>query len=176
MTLYFVFYIRFAVATSGIAGYTAYKVIAGIDLVVMIFFYLNVLNVFFRMMSGIYNNRMYVERRKNFLVEYYHPCCNKEDMTKNMFNYFNIGFVAHYYYCVGPTLLHFFFPIPKHQDFVLDVNCPVFRKNRQITRMELAKHFYYTDEKYKNILNGPENEPEYYLKLCHQHYDNKIIV
>ena len=93
-----------------------------------------------------------------------------------MFNYFNIGFVAHFYYCVGPTLLHFLFPIPKFQDFVLDVNCPVFRKSRQVTKMELAKYFYYMDEKYKNILNGPENEPEYYLKLCHQHYDNKIIV
>ena len=176
MTCYFIFYIRFVIVTKDHTGYTLYKVVGGFDLAVMIFFYMNVISVFLRMISGVYNNRMFVERRKNFMTEFYYPCCNGKDMTNNMFNYFNIGFVAHFYYCVGPTLLHFLFPIPKFQDFVLDVNCPVFRKSRQVTKMELAKYFYYMDEKYKNILNGPENEPEYYLKLCHQHYDNKIIV
>ena len=176
MTLYVVSYIRFVVVTKGISGYTLYKVIGALDFVLMFFFYINVFSIFLRMMSGIYNNKMYVERKKNFMAEFYYPCCSGKDLTKNMFNYFNIGFVAHYYYCVGPTLLHFFFPLPKFQDFVLDVNCPVFRKNRQVTKMELAKHFYYVDEKYKNILNGPENEPEYYINLCHQHYDNKIIM
>ena len=38
-------------------------------------------------------------------------------------NYYNIGFLSNLYYIIGPTLLHFIFPLPKYNNYILYYAC-----------------------------------------------------
>lgn len=134
-----------------------------------------VVGVFCRTILSVYNNKTVLEDSRDPLIETYYPFCNK-DNTKMHPNIFNIGFLSHFYYLVGPTFVHFFFPLPKFQTFVVNEDCPVFQKCKQPSQMELVKYLAKTDPKYQNILSNKENEPQYFLELCHKNYDDKEII
>ena len=90
-------------------------------------------------------------------------------------NLFNIGFLSHLYYIIGPTPFHFFLPLPKIKTYGNDENCPVFLKCKFPNRLELIKYLAKKDQKYKDLLNDVESDPNNYIKLCHDYYDDKLI-
>jgi hypothetical protein len=90
-------------------------------------------------------------------------------------NLFNIGFLSHLYYIIGPTPFHFFLPLPKIKTYGNDENCPVFLKCKFPNRLELIKYLAKKDQKYKDLLNDVESDPNNYIKLCHDYYDDKYI-
>ena len=90
-------------------------------------------------------------------------------------NLFNIGFLSHLYYIIGPTPFHFFFPLPKIKTYGNDENCPIFLKCKFPNRLELIKFLAKKDPKYKDLLNDVESDPNNYIKLCHDYYDDKYI-
>ena len=94
---------------------------------------------------------------------------------KSSHNLFNIGFLNHLYYIIGPTPFHFFFPLPKIKSYENDENCPIFLKCKFPNKLELVKFMAKRDPKYKEFLNDVESDPVNYIKLCHNFYDNKNI-
>ena len=90
-------------------------------------------------------------------------------------NLFNIGFLSHLYYIIGPTPFHFFLPLPKIKTFCNNENCPIFLKCKFPNRLELIKYLAKKDPKYKDLLNDVESDPNHYVKLCHDYYDDKLI-
>ena len=110
-----------------------------------------------------------------------------EDNEKNTFsmnsisyknkehNLFNIGIISHLYYIIGPTPFHFILPLPKIKLYGNDENCPVFLKCKLPNRLELIKYLAKKDPKYKKLLDDVESDPNNYIKLCHDYYDDKDI-
>ena len=94
---------------------------------------------------------------------------------KKSHNLFNIGFYNHFYYLIGPTPFHFLFPLPKIKNYGNDENCPIFLKCKFPNRLELVKYLAKRDPKYKEFLNEVESDPNNYIKLCHNFYDDKNI-
>ena len=90
-------------------------------------------------------------------------------------NLFNIGFLSHLKYIIGPTPFHFVFPLPKIKTYGNDENSPVFLKCKFPNRLELIKYMAKKDPKYKDLLNDVESDPNNYIKLCHDYYDDKNI-
>ena len=90
-------------------------------------------------------------------------------------NLFNIGFLSHLYYIIGPTPFHFFLPLPKIKTYGNNENCPIFLKCKFPNRLELIKYLAKKDPKYKDLLNDVESDPNNYIKLCHDYYDDKLI-
>ena len=123
----------------------------------------------------IYNNLTFVEILKNMEIERY-SICQRKDLTKKIYNPYNIGFLSHFYYLIGPTLLHAIFPLPKFHTNILNEQNPVFAKCKQPTKLEVVKLLIEKDKKYENLLGGKENDPDYFLELCHKNYDGREIV
>ena len=90
-------------------------------------------------------------------------------------NLFSIGFLSHLYYIIGPTPFHFFLPLPKIKTYGNNENCPIFLKCKFPNRLELIKYLAKKDPKYKDLLNDVESDPNNYIKLCHDYYDDKLI-
>ena len=90
-------------------------------------------------------------------------------------NLFNIGIISHLYYIIGPTPFHIILPLPKIKLYGNDENCPVFLKCKLPNRLELIKYLAKKDPKYKNLLDDVESDPNNYIKLCHDYYDDKDI-
>ena len=95
--------------------------------------------------------------------------------TKKSQNLFNIGFLSHLYYIIGPTPFHFFFPLPKIKNYENDENCAIFLKCKFPNKLELVKFMAKREPKYKELLNDVESDPNNYIKLCHNFYDSKNI-
>ena len=120
----------------------------------------------YKLLFNIYNNVTQYELQMEE---------NNNNSEKKSQNLFNIGFLNHFYYLIGPTPFHFFFPLPKIKSFENDENCPIFLKCKFPNRLELIKYLAKRDLKYKDFLNGPESDPNNYINLCHNFYDNKRI-
>ena len=99
---------------------------------------------------------------------------NNGGSGKKNYNLFNIGFLNHFYYLIGPTPFHLFFPLPKIKTYGNDENCPIFLKCKFPNRLELVKYLSKRQPKYEEFLDSVECDPKYYIKLCHDFYDKKI--
>ena len=95
---------------------------------------------------------------------------------KREVNYYNIGFLSHFYYLVGSTILHFLFPLPKYKNYILDENCPIFKEVYEPTRLDIFRHMVKNDPDKIQLLIGGNSSPDNYIQLCHQYYDNKKII
>ena len=90
-------------------------------------------------------------------------------------NLFNIGFLSHLCYIIGPTPFHFILPLPKIKTYGNDENSPIFLKCKFPNRLELIKYMAKKNPKYKDLLNDVESDPNNYIKLCHDYYDDTNI-
>ena len=74
-----------------------------------------------RIFITVYNNWTQKENLTGPITESYcpiHSCCINDEKKlgeKRDVNYYNIGFLTHFYHLIGPTILHFLFPLPKLQ-------------------------------------------------------------
>jgi hypothetical protein len=154
------------------------RIISLIDFGGNVFFLSNIVSILIRTLITIYANRTFIESQKNFNVEEKCPFydCYKRSNKFKVNNTYNLGFLTHFYYLIGPTLLHFFLPINKFKKYTLNENCQVFCPAKNPDAIQMLKYFWKDDEKYydDNILKT--SEPDEYLKLCHQYYDGYNII
>ena len=158
------------------------KIIFYGDFVFTVFFVINLFGIMSKLLLNIYNNRTQLENIRTAIVEYYCPVCPKCIRDFRRFNiepeanFYNIGFLANLYYIIGPTPFHFIFPLPKYNNYILDENCPVFKKLKFPDRLDIFKFVVKKDHNKINMLNNEESSPEAYIKACHKYYDGKTII
>ena len=146
------------------------------------FFIINIFGIMFHLFLNIYNNRTQLENIRTNIVEYYYPLCKKcgRDFSrfniKPEINFYNIGFLANLYYIIGPTPFHLIFPLPKYNNYILNENCPIFKKTKMPERLDLFKYMVKKDFNNINMLNNEESSPTAYIKACHKYYDGKKII
>ena len=153
-----------------------------IDFGLSIFFVINIIGLMMKLFINVYNNRTQLENMRTAIVDYYFPICPKcaRDFSRYNIepeiNFYNLGFLANIYYIIGPTPFHFIFPLPKYNNYILDENCPIFKKIKMIDRMDKFKFMVKNDRNNINILDNEESSPDYYIKACHDYYDGKKII
>ena len=158
------------------------KVYYYFDLISTCFFIFNIFAIMFKLFLNIYNNRTQLENIRTNIVEYYYPFCKKcgRDFSrfniKPEINFYNIGFLANLYYIIGPTPFHFIFPLPKYNNYILNENCPIFKKTKRPERLDLFKYMVKKDFNNINMLNNEESSPTAYINACHKYYDGKKII
>ena len=118
----------------------------------------------YKLLYNIYNNITQYERQ-----------FEDDNNGQKKHNLFNLGFLTHFYYIIGPTPFHFIFPLPKIKTYGNDENCPIFLKCKFPNRLELVKFLSKKQPKYKDFLDNVECDPKNYIKLCHDFYDKKYI-
>ena len=158
------------------------KIILIIDLIMDVLTVLSLLGLLMSQFLNIFNNCMKLERTRNPLLEMYSPCCN--NCINNILyvcndpyaNIYNIGYLANLYYIFGPTLCHYFLPLPKYYEFTLKENNPIFLGAKIPDRLSIFKFLSKKDNNYANLLEQDDCNPDHYIKLCHKFYDNKKIV
>ena len=154
------------------------RIISFIDFCGNIYFIINIFSILFRTLLTSYSNRTFLETQKTFHVEVKCPFydCYKETNKLMANNSFNVGFLTHFYYLIGPSLLHFFLPLNKFKKYTLVENCPIFCKAKNPSAIQMLQYYmkdnanYYID----NILKS--SEPDDYIKLCHKYYDDHNII
>ena len=126
---------------------------------------------FLKLMFDIYNNQTKYERKKaNNLLDKYYPLykCNDTDNKFRFPNLFNIGYLSHFYYLIGNSLLHFILPLPRIKNYELNENCPIFKGCRQFDKIEFVNNMIKKDEGYKNSINDRYMEPDNFINFCKQ--------
>ena len=158
------------------------KIYFYLDFGLSLFLVINLFGIMIKLFINIYNNRTQLENMRTAIVEYYFPICPKCVKSYRGFNIepeiniYNLGFLENIYYIIGPTPFHFIFPLPKYNNYILDENCPVFKKIKMPERIDLFKFMVKKDINNINILENDESSPLVYIKTCHQFYDGKKIV
>ena len=154
------------------------KTILYVDFIGNIFFLIILLGIITRSIFNIYNNRTYLEVIKQIGIEI--KCiifdCFKEKNKYKINNFLNIGFLNHLFYLIGPTLLHFFLPLPKFKNYVLDENCPIFINAKMPNNLQLIKYKLKNAPDYIKMKINNESNPDDFIKISHIYYDKKIIV
>ena len=177
MSIYYVF---FSKVKTKIPFYI--YILLFVDLLINIALIILINGILIRLLVTVYNNRTQKENLDDIPVEHYCPissrCIRKEKITgvKREINFYNIGFLSHFYYLIGPTILHFLFPLPKYKNYVLDENCPVFKKICPISRLDTIKYGLKDNPNPLENLFGVNTSPENYLQLCHKFYEGKKII
>ena len=145
--------------------------------ILSIFFILNfpllIISLYFfvKLMFDIYNNQTKYERKKtNNLLDKYYPLykCNDTDNKFRFPNVFNIGYLSHFYYLIGNSLLHFILPLPKIKNYELNENCPIFKGCKQFDKIEFVNNMSKKNEGYKNSINDRYMEPDNFINFCRQ--------
>ena len=158
------------------------KILFYFDFILTAFFVINLFGIIIKLFINIYNNRTQLENIRTAIVEYYCPICPKcvKDYRRYniepQVNLYNIGFLANLYYIIGPTPFHFIFPLPKYNNYLINENCPIFKKLKMPERLELFKFMVKKDHNNINMLENDESNPNAYVKACHKYYDGKKII
>ena len=142
--------------------------ILNFPLLLILFYY------FLSLMFDIFNNQTKYERKKtNNLLDRYFPLykCNDTDNKFRFPNVFNIGYLSHFYYLVGNTLLHFFLPLPKNKNYEIEEMCPIFKGCRQFDKIEFVNNMVKRNESYKNSIKDRYMEPDSYINFCRQKFN-----
>ena len=153
-----------------------------LDFFLSCFFVLNISAIMIRLLITAYNNWTQKENMSGPYTENYcplHSCCINDEKQlgeKREPNFYNIGFLSNFYYLIGPTISHFFFPLPKYKNYTLDENCPIFQGILMLNKFESFRYIVKKDPSRLELLTGSGNSPEYYIQLCHQYYDGKKII
>ena len=133
------------------------------------------LYLFGKLLFDIYNNQTKLERsNNNKLTDKYFMFYKCNDI-KNKFrfpNIWNIGYLPHLYYIIGPTILHFIFPLPKIKNYSINENCPVFKGCKQYNRLEFIQNMLKKSENYKNNIKDKYMDPDAYIEFCKKKYNS----
>ena len=155
------------------------KIFIIIDFIINTICFNGIFFLFFRTILSIYENFTNNEKWNFPNIENHFFCCNcyKNSNILKLNNNWNIGFLSHLYYAIGPTPLHIFFPISKFKNYLLDENCPLFKKSKNPNNFQQL--IYTIKSKNKDInslINELGSNPDDYIQLCHKYYDGKNII
>ena len=153
-------------------------IIIKIDFLANIFFTLSLFGIIFRTLYNIYNNRTFIENTRQIGIEKKCPFFDiyKKENKNMSTNFYNIGFLNHFFYLIGPSLLHFILPLPKFKNYILDENCPIFMKTKIPDGLELIKYYEENEEGIIKKKIDMDSDPDTFIKMCHINYDGKIII
>ena len=149
-----------------------------IDFIINIPILLYLMYYFGLLLFDIYNNQTKFERKNcNKLIDKYYMFykCNDTDNKFRSPNYWNIGYMSHFYYIIGPTILHFVFPLPKIKNYDINENCQIFKGCKQFNRLEFIQNMVKKSEDYKKHINDKYIEPDKFIQLCKLKYNSNII-
>ena len=153
------------------------RVISLLDFLGNCFFLCNIISIFLRSLFTIYNNRTFLETQRQYDVEtkcpFYDFYKESNKLMKN--NSYNIGFLTHFYYFIGPSLLHFFLPLNKFKKYTLDENCSIFCRAKYPDAIQMLKYYLKDNENYYDEQILKTSEPDDYLKICHKYYNDYEI-
>ena len=152
---------------------------------IIIDFTINILTInglillFFRTILVIYENYTTMEKdrfpniERNFFC--YNFCKKGNNLRYN--NNWNLGFLSHFYYSIGPTILHCFFPLSKFKNYPIDENCPFFNHCKSPDRIQNLQYTIRTKNiDLNHLLDELGSSPDNFIKLCHDYYDGKTII
>ena len=131
--------------------------------------------LFFSINNAIFNNLTKIENLRVFGYENYFCCIKNNNDKKNYHNRFNIGFFITYYYLIGPTILHYFFPLPKFQNLPINECSPIFNKIKYPNKLFFYKEIINIDNKYIYLVISELNDPNYFIEICHKNYNEEQI-
>ena len=150
-----------------------------IDFIVNILFFNGIVYLFFRTLLVIYENYTTYEKNRFPNVERHFFCYNKYKES-NIFKYnnsWNLGFLNHLYYGIGPTALHIFLPINKFKNYILDENSSLLKPCKlpdKVQQLKITMKIKNMDS--NSILNELGSNPDEFIKLSHLYYEKKSIV
>ena len=139
------------------------------DFIINIPLLLYLLYIFGILLFDIYNNQPQYERSNdNQLIDKYYFLykCNDTDNKMRFPNLWNLGYLSHLYYIIGPTILHFIFPLPKIKNYSINENCKIFKGCKQFNRIEYIQNMIKKDENYKNRIKDKNMEPDAFVEFC----------
>ena len=154
------------------------KLLIVIDFIINIPLLLFLLYFLGLLLFDIYNNQTKSERsNNNQLIEKYYMFykCNDTDNKFRSPNIWNLGYLSHFYYIIGPTILHFLFPLPKIKNYSINENCPIFKGCKQFNRLEYVQNMVKKSEEYKNRFKEIYMEPDNFIEFCKTKYNSKNI-
>ena len=131
--------------------------------------------LFFNINNAIFNNLHTIENIKNFGHEYYFLCNIAKNDKNSINNKFNVGFFLSYYYLIGPTILHYIFPLPKFNNLPINECSPLFNKIKYPHKLYFYKEIINIDNKYTYLIVSELNDPNNFIELCHKYYDEEKI-
>ena len=173
------FFIYFLFKYSNFVSQFPNNKISSILFAILILFNLGLCYIFYYLIifiknffSTIYNNKTLVEGNKKDIETNY--CFNQRKYS--IYNPYNIGYLNHFYYFIGNTLLHSIFPLYKIKDYNLNEENPIFQKCKQPSQIEIVKMVIKNDMDIENILNSEDNEPSKFLEFAHKIYNGKKII
>lgn len=127
----------------------------------------------------IYNDLPYYYLNKDQDIERHYGICVLDNKAST-YNPYNKGCLANFSYIIGPSIFHFFFPLPKYnQTYDIIENNEVFNKIYPAHPFQLHNYlesidypdFQETWEEQVNQMN-----PEYFLKTSEENYGNAHII
>ena len=123
------------------------------------------------------NNFSHIETKRYVFIEKYIPCYPL-DPTDYQHNPYNKGVLANISDIIGPTILHWLFPLPKLTKGIPEQGGS-YKKIREVTSLE--------QKQYLVSINNPniyrvleveqiENKPEMFIQNAFKYYGNKLII
>lgn len=149
------------------------------DFILNILFINAIIYLFVRTIVIIYDNYTTLDKERNPNVERNFICYNihKTENNYKIKNIWNIGFLQHFYYCIGPTPLHLIFPLPKFKNYCIDENCPFFKQCRYPDKVQSLKYTLKAkNTDFDKLMDSLGGDPEELIKLAHYYYDGKEII
>ncbi len=144
-------------------------------IVILVIVILSLLTLFSIVNYEIYNNRTQLEGTRNPNIEMFFYF-KKPKPENSCYNFYNIGFLNHFYYFIGNSIFHFFFPLPRLRDYNFNEEASIFQICKQPSKLSLVRMIYgNNEEELDKLFNAPGNEPSEFLKLSHKIYDKKHI-
>lgn len=173
--LYFQGFIKYYNSTS---GFSIVKPIIAIFALLTIGVFVSLINLFLQNLVAFLNEAFYYETTKTENMERYYLCCKQKDMSFFNSNPYNKGWLFNFECCIGPTLLHIFFPLPKQYKYDINENDITFRKCAVAEQNEIIRAL--SGKKYDTMENIRENyklqsSPNTFLEYARAQYNGKNI-
>ena len=134
-----------------------------------------IIGIFIRTVLTVFNNSTFKEINTNFNLERYVPCYLMDNSRRDI-NKYNIGFLSHFYYLIGPTVFHFFLPLPRYTFYIFREDLPIFQEMKPAGNLLITKYYREKFGMFMNILDTKDNQIDYFMELAHKSYDGKNIV
>ena len=155
------------------------KVFIIIDFTMNCLVFNGILLLFVRTLLVIYENYTQYDKTRNPGLKRNFFCFNifKSSNKYKYDNEWNLGFLKHFYYCIGPTILHLIFPLSKYKNYCIDENSGFFRKNKLVERSQQLKYTLKDrNTDFDSLMSSLGSDPDDYIKAAHKYYDGKKII
>ena len=155
------------------------KVLIVIDFCGNIGFFTFLIYLFIRTILVIYENYTTYDKERNPGIKRNCFCYNiyKNSNTSKIDNDWNIGFLNHFYYVIGPTILHLMFPLSKYKKYYINENSAFFRMKKKAERSQLLKYnLKYKNTDFDSLVTSLGADPDDFIRSAHLCYDNKKII